>query len=80
MQCLECERGEREFDLVSERQPVHFPQNGCDAFTQSHLRSAWLLHSVLTAIADTGCVSRGSIPFSDLGAIKFTKISVAVTA
>jgi len=33
MQCLGRERGELEFDPASDRQPVQFPQNGCDVFT-----------------------------------------------
>jgi len=49
MQCLEHERGELEFDPSSDRQPAHFPQNGCDVFTTTSplsALSAWLLHSI----------------------------------
>jgi len=58
MQCLEHERGELELDPESDRQPVHFPQSGCDEFTTTcplYQPGCCILYWLqsLSAVADT---------------------------
>ena len=53
MQYLEHEPGELEFEPASDRQPLHLLRCSICVHDDLSSLSAWLLHSVLTAVADT---------------------------